>query len=437
LTGTEAPAAELGVAPLYRPAPFVPRQTVEWTGLYLGVNAGYGWGQTSTSTTFSGDPQAGSAFALVNTDPILGTTTIPGVFTTPLGRGATELGGTGVVGSGRPSGPLAGGQIGFNWQAGWFVFGAEFDAQWTEQRASFASGCPKVNCFASDAVKLKSLLTGRARFGVAFDWIMPYVTAGAALVSVSDDLTMNVGGVTGVIDLHPDSKLGWTVGAGVDAALTSNWSVRLEYLYVAAQGVVFDNGARIPPALGTGSAITQMDFHDSIVRVGVNYRFGPRGGPGVIERPLLAPAAGGYASAYNFLPSITNYTDSPVFGAKRTPSATMTADAPQRQAPVTAGRAPAAAVVAGEVPQREAPVAAGQGAERVPAATDDAKAATANAPKSAAPAISRFADIEDTDDSIRRTTTAAAITLPTLNKRSKGDDDNRRLKSIMSICSGC
>src|SRR5262249_7803249 len=161
------------------------------------------------------------------------------------------------------------------------------------------SGCAKVSCFSSEAVKLKSLLTGRARFGVAFDWLMPYVTAGAALVSVSDDLTMNVAGVTGVIDLHPDSKLGWTGGAGVDAALTSNWSVRLEYLYVAANGVVFDAGARLPPALGNGGTNTNIDFKDSIVRVGVNYRFGPRGGPGIIERPLLAPAAAGYASAYD------------------------------------------------------------------------------------------------------------------------------------------
>ena len=44
LTPAAAPAGELDVAPLYRPVPFVPRQTVEWTGIYLGVNAGYGWG---------------------------------------------------------------------------------------------------------------------------------------------------------------------------------------------------------------------------------------------------------------------------------------------------------------------------------------------------------------------------------------------------------
>jgi len=451
LTPAALPAAELAVAPLYRPVPFVPRQTVEWTGLYLGVNAGYGWGQTSTDTSFQGDPQAGGIFAAP--DPRTNSN-IPGVFTTPGGFGATELSKTSLGGSGKLSGAIAGGQIGFNWQAGWAVFGAQFDAQWSGQTASFATSstsqsliavngvrvpatCSK-GCFATDAVKIKSLLTGRARFGVAFDWVLPYVTAGAALASVSDDLILTVGGVTGTFDTHADSSLGWTVGAGVDVALTSNWSARLEYLYVN----VNDLGAstRIPNVLGVGTTNKGIEVRDNIVRVGVNYRFGPRGGPGVIERPVLAPS--GYASAYDFLPSITTYADSPIFankanGEKRAPSATMlAAPAPQREEPGAAGRgaerAPATpTVVAGEVPQREAPIAAAGGAERAPAP------AAANAPKGAAAAISRFADIEDSDDSVRLTTTAAAITLPTLNKRPKADDDSRRLKSIMSICSGC
>src|SRR5262245_10827277 len=435
LTPAASPAGELSVAPLYRPVPFVPRQTVEWTGLTFGANAGYGWGTASTTTAFFGDTPATTTLS-----PFAG-----GV-TTPFGRGVTELSNTGVSGSGRLSGPLAGGQIGFNWQAGWAVFGAEVDAQWTGLRSSFPSGCDTATCFASDAVRVKSLLTGRGRFGVAFDWFMPYVTAGAALASVSDDLVLTIGGVTGAFDSHTGSRLGWTAGAGVDIALTSNWSARFEYLYVNVDDI--QTTARIPNVLGLGSTAMGIQVHDSILRVGVNYRFGPRGGPGVIERPIVASA--GYASAYNFLPSLTSYRDSPIFanktnGAKPAPAATMIADAPQRDAPSAPwrgmGRAPAAAtVVAGEVPQREAPIAAGQGAERAPAAasaTNEPKVATANARKGAEPAISRFADIEDSDDSIRRTTTAAAITLPTLNKRQRADDDGRHLKRVMSICSGC
>jgi outer membrane immunogenic protein len=445
LTPAASSAAELSVAPLYRPVPFVPRQTVEWTGIYLGVNAGYGWGPTSTSTSFQGDPNAGVAFALPGVG-IGGLDRTPGVFTTPFGAGATELSQTSLGGSGKLSGAIAGGQIGFNWQAGWAVFGAEFDAQWTGQRASFAAACSTPGCVASESVRIKSLLTGRARFGVAFDWIMPYVTAGAALASVSDDLILTIGGVSGAFNTDSgSSRLGWTAGAGVDVALTSNWSARFEYLYVSVEDITSFNG-RIPNVLGVGFTNKHIDVRDNIVRVGVNYRFGPRGGPGVIERPIVASA--GYASAYNFLPSLTTYADSPIFanktnGTKPAPAATMIAS-PQREAPIAAARgterAPAAAtVVAGEVPQREAPIAAAGGAERAGAAAvtaNEPKAATASA-KGAAPAISRFADIEDTDDSVRLTTTAAAITLPTLNKRQRADDDSRRLKSIMSICSGC
>ena len=414
----------------YQPVPFVPRQVVDWTGLYFGVNAGYGWARSSTDTSFEGDFQGGT--------------------TTPNGRGATELSRTSLGGSGKPSGAIAGGQVGFNWQAGWAVFGAEFDAQWTGQTDGFTVAC-STGCTATDEVRLKALLTGRARVGVAFDWIMPYVTAGAALASVSDDLTVTVGGVSGSFSTQSGSRLGWTAGAGVDFALTSNWSARLEYLYVNIEDIVTggtSNATRIPNVLGVGSAIKGIDVRDNIVRVGVNYRFGPRGGPGVIERPIVATA--GYASAYNFLPSITTYADSPIFadkanGARRAPAATMIADAPQREAPVAAGRAteraPAApTVVAGEVPQREAPIAAAGATERAgvaAVAANEPKAATANAPKRATPAISRFADIEDSDDSVRLTTTGAAITLPTLNKRQRADDDSRRLKSIMSICSGC
>jgi len=76
------------------------------------------------------------------------------------------------------------------------VFGAELDAQWSGQSNTVSLICtpPKPGCTASEAIKIRSLTTGRARVGLAFDWLMPYVTAGAALVNARDDLTVNVGG---------------------------------------------------------------------------------------------------------------------------------------------------------------------------------------------------------------------------------------------------
>src|SRR6516164_2157700 len=83
--------------------PSVPLTPVEWTGLYFGVNAGYGWATGSSTTVFTGGPFLGGA-------------------TTPFGRGATELGNAGLFASSSPLGGIAGGQIGFNWQAGMVVF---------------------------------------------------------------------------------------------------------------------------------------------------------------------------------------------------------------------------------------------------------------------------------------------------------------------------
>ncbi|MGA7487833.1 MAG: outer membrane protein [Xanthobacteraceae bacterium] len=384
LTPTVSSAADWPIAApqAYRPIPFIPRQAVEWTGLYFGVNAGYGWAQGSTDTSFNGEFQGGT--------------------TTLFGLGATELSGTSLGASGKPSGAIAGGQVGFNWQAGMAVFGAEFDAQWSGQQASFAVACAS-GCTATEAVRIKSLLTGRARFGLAFDWIVPYVTAGAALASLSDDLTVSVGGVTGTFQSHSGSALGWTAGAGVDVALWSNWSTRLEYLYVSIED--FSTSARIPNVLGLGSTAKGIDFRDNIVRVGLNYRFGPRGGPGVLEAPVAAPFA--YRSA-DFLPNVPMFADK-AGSAKRPPAATM---------------------LAGEVPQREAPIVARHSAVPAPAAAaSEAKVAT--------PPVKNFADIEDTDDTTALAVVPGAITLPSLKQRQKADDDSSRLKRIMAICSGC
>src|SRR6516165_11193208 len=165
--------------------PSAPRMAVDWTGIYFGANAGYGWAQGSSNTVFGGG--------------LTGRETAPqgppGTMT-PFGLGATELGRTGLLGSSSPRGGIAGGQIGFNWQAGMVVFGAELDAQWSGQSNAVSLICtpPIPGCTATEAVKIRSLTTGRARIGLAFDWLMPYVTAGGALVNVRDDLTVNVGG---------------------------------------------------------------------------------------------------------------------------------------------------------------------------------------------------------------------------------------------------
>jgi outer membrane immunogenic protein len=384
-------AANAADRPVLAPQPYYagPLLPVDWTGFYFGVNGGYGWAQGTTDTYF--------------------------------------LGGI-LHGSGKPSGGVAGGQIGFNWQAGRFVFGAEIDGQWSGQRAALASTC-NPNCSALQEVNIKTFATGRGRFGLAFDWLMPYVTAGAAMVNVSDAFVVSAGGLTGRVEGLSGTSLGWTAGAGVDIALTSNLSARLEYLYMRVDD--HSSTAPVPNPLGTlfnGNVSESGSFQDSIVRIGLNYRFGPRGGPGVIERPLAAPA--GYASAYDFLPSMPILADRSR-SEKRAPAAPMVAESPA-QAPAAAS-APVAVASASTSDFRLPPTAAAAAAVGEPKPT--MPAAVAAEPKTAKSAYKNFDEIED-EDLTGGTPAAKAITLPTVNRRQRADD-TPGLKRIMSICSGC
>ena len=82
---------------------------------------------------------------------------------------------------------------------------------------------------------------------------MPYVTGGAALVDGLNNLTMTVAGTTANFAPLSHSTLGWTAGAGVEVALWSNWSAKLEYLYVSANGAT--KFAPIPNVLGLGNGL--------------------------------------------------------------------------------------------------------------------------------------------------------------------------------------
>src|SRR5215510_6377799 len=83
---------------LYPSVPAVPLMPVNWTGIYFGANAGYGWAQGSSNTVFAGAP---SRTLLPSTLVILAgaTATIEGSGVPP-----TELGGTGLSSSSSPRG---------------------------------------------------------------------------------------------------------------------------------------------------------------------------------------------------------------------------------------------------------------------------------------------------------------------------------------------
>jgi outer membrane immunogenic protein len=180
----------------------------DWSGFYLGAAGGYGWGGSTHS-----DPVGGA-------------------------NGRFDV-----------SGGLVGGTAGYNWQAGRAVFGVEGDLSWAglDGLGSSAAGVLSGN--------LNWLGTGRVRAGYAVDAYLFYVTGGAA-VGRSQAAG---GGFSG-----RDTQLGWTVGGGVEAKLSQNWTAKLEYLYV-------DLGDKNTYSNASGPVSTTLTSH--IVRVGLNYKF--------------------------------------------------------------------------------------------------------------------------------------------------------------------
>jgi outer membrane immunogenic protein len=382
--------------------PSGPLTAVEWTGLYFGVNAGYGWAQSSSTIVIGGG--------------------LPGGTTTPLGAGPTELGGATSMDSGNLRGAIAGGQMGFNWQAGMVVFGAEFDAQWSGQQDS-ALG-----------VKIRSLSTGRARVGLAFDWLMPYVTAGGALVNARNEgVTASFPAVTAIFPPLTNTSLGWTAGAGVDVALTSNWSARLEYLHIRANDLT--SSVNISGFLGVGTAAESAAYRDNIVRVGLNYRIGPRGGPGVLERRVLPGSA--YAVNYDFLPSVAMSSDKAKSVARPRDGTVVAEQAPQQAAAMSSDNAKSVmrphdgAVVAEQAPEvvQQLPQVAQQPPQQAAAISSEPKASKGSA--------RNFLEIGDVDDLDALSAEPGPPKPPAKKRREKEEDESQRLKRVMAICAGC
>ena len=180
-----------------------------WTGFYAGINVGYGFG----SSDWSAVPTA----------------------------------------SNKPKGMLAGGTLGYNWQAGAFVYGLEGDFDWSGVKGS-ATCAVSFTCETANTW----LATFRGRAGYAIDRWLPYITAGGAYGNVKATST-----IAALSTSTSKDKLGWTAGAGVEYAFLGNWTAKLEYLYV-------DLGSS---DLGTAAVPNNVSFKENIVRAGLNYKF--------------------------------------------------------------------------------------------------------------------------------------------------------------------
>jgi outer membrane immunogenic protein len=260
ITSLPAFAADLAPSPNYVKAPAVVAAPVyNWTGFYVGVNAGYGWGSGTNPAISFGDPAAG-----------LGTL----FFFASGGNQYQNM---------TPRGVIGGSQIGYDWQTGNWVLGGVADFQGSAIKASSNPlvNLPRFNANIGEplSAQINWIGTVRARLGVAQQNWLFYGTGGLAYGQVNStmgNLIPAPGFPTFVMSgSQTSTKVGWVAGAGVEYKFSSNWSAGLEYLYfnlgsdtVTAIPVV--NTLGVLP--GTFFSANQK-FGGNIARAMVNYRF--------------------------------------------------------------------------------------------------------------------------------------------------------------------
>jgi outer membrane immunogenic protein len=196
-----------------------PSTSFDWSGVYAGINGGYGYGSTGWSTD---------------------------LFST--GNFPTR-------------GYVVGGTLGYNFKTGVWVWGLEGDFDYsTMSGASCASLCAPL-CFPTQFCETKNpwFATARARIGYAVERFLPFITGG----TVFGKITM-----TPAVDTTDTAtKVGFVIGGGLEYAFRSNWSAKVEYLYADLGQATCSTAT-----CGIGTPVN-VKFNTNLVRVGVNYHF--------------------------------------------------------------------------------------------------------------------------------------------------------------------
>jgi outer membrane immunogenic protein len=227
-----AQAADMAV----KAPPMAPVAAPSWAGWYIGLNAGANWQTSADSFGYAGGEPGGS-------------------FRT------------------RATGFIGGGQIGYNWQNGSFVYGLEADISGLTGHGSVTGplGFPVLDgkTFSN---QIKWLSTVRARAGLAVgNNTMAYVTGGLAVGAVKNAFQGQQGPPDFFICCNKSvssTRVGWTVGGGVEHMLNNHWTVALEGLFV-------DLGTSSATAIGLSGSTKTARFSNraAIGRFKLNYKF--------------------------------------------------------------------------------------------------------------------------------------------------------------------
>ena len=267
-----AMAEEMAVPPSQYITARVPY--LAWTGFYVGINGGFAWGNSSVQF-MANDPAS---------------------FAGTCGGGGAPKGQCINSVDFHRDGPVAGGQLGFNWQVNshWLI-GAEADYQWSNLNGSVNSSfrlgaVGATNMVASQTVE--SFGTLRARAGVVLTPpLLLYGTGGFAFGQVHENLRvpavatsgLTAGGFSYACTIGTacfagsasQTLFGWSGGAGAEYAITSNLIFRTELLYVHLSSPTVTatataiNGATTPASIAAGFS----PVYFAVMRAGLNYKF--------------------------------------------------------------------------------------------------------------------------------------------------------------------
>ena len=231
-----------------------------WTGPYIGLNAGYAWGHSDVATSTQFSPVGYFA-----------TSSVPSI--ADSGHGSLS-----------PSGFAGGLQGGYNWQIGHVVLGFEGDFEYFPLDDSRTVGPVTYPCCAPTAYSITQkvetdwLFTARPRLGWALDNWLFYITGGMAVTNVETSFRFTDTFATAhASGSDSETKVGWILGGGVEFGLARNWSVRGEYSYADFGSVSFNthNLTAFTPAIAfpANEFKHSANLHTHIARAAVNFRF--------------------------------------------------------------------------------------------------------------------------------------------------------------------
>jgi outer membrane immunogenic protein len=244
LTGVVATALAADL-PVYTKAPPARPPAWSWTGFYLGLQGGSGWGTTQQicSGGFCG--------------PIV---PVPGLFQTNYGLNGVHGGGT----------------AGFNWQTGPVVLGVEADISAANINgsgdcSSAFGGSNNASC----QTNMSWFGTATGRVGVTVNYALLYVKAGGAWAHFNHNILSSSNDISPIVTTASlgDDRSGYTLGAGIEYAFWRGWSAKVEYDFMD-----FGSKNLALPFINSASSLTGIAFANDreqvhVVKVGLNYRF--------------------------------------------------------------------------------------------------------------------------------------------------------------------